>query len=59
MRPLMSLHGLGLVLVGVEQVWFKVGARHFETRAPFAIEGALQVVTIGHGQHALRESQDI
>lgn len=55
----MSLHGLGLVLVGVEQVWFKVGARHFETRAPFAIEGALQVVTIGHGQHALTESQDI
>lgn len=48
-----SLHRAGFVLVGVEQVRFEVGPRHFESRAPFAAEGALQVVTVCHGKHAL------
>lgn len=50
-----SLHRAGLLLVCVEQVRFEVGARHFESRAPFATEGALQVVTVCHGKHALLE----
>lgn len=58
-RRSVSLHGTGLVLVGVEQVWFEIGPRHFEARAPFAIEGALQVITVCHSEHALRESQYI
>lgn len=52
-----SLQRAGLVLVSLKQVWFKVGARHFEARAPFTTKGALQVVRVRHGQHTLRAAQ--
>lgn len=45
----------GLVLVSVKQVRFEVRACHFEARAPFTTEGAIQVVRVRHGQHTLCE----
>lgn len=47
--------GLVLVSVSVKQVWFEVRTCHFEARAPFTTEGAIQVVGVRHGQHTLCE----